>query len=76
MDGLLREIERSAMTDPHGRYLAVCRWGVFGLSDGKVEQRKQAKYICKRSVQPVVICRVVVSYIVQPGNWKIGQARD
>jgi hypothetical protein len=58
------------MTDPHGRYLAVCRWCIFGLSDCKVKQRKQAEHICKRGVQPVVICRIVVSYIVQFRNWK------
>ena len=60
------------MTDPHGCYLTVCRRRVFGLSDGQVEQRKQAKHICKRSIQPIDICSIVVSDVVQFRNWKIG----
>lgn len=75
IDGLLQEIERCAMTNPHGRYLTVCRWCIFGLSDGKVEQRKQAEHICKRSVQPVIIRRLVISYVVQSRNYKIGRLR-
>jgi len=68
IDGLVREIEWCVMTDPHRGYLAVCRRCIFSLSDGEVEQGKQAKYISKRGVQPVIIDRVVVPHIVQLRN--------
>jgi hypothetical protein len=68
IDGLLQEIERCAMTDPHRGYLTVCRWCVFGLSDCKVEKGEQAEHVRKGGIHPVVIDRVVVSYIVQFRN--------
>lgn len=58
-----------ASTDPHGSNLAICRWRVSGFPNGEVEKGKQTEYIGKSGVEPVIIRRIVVSYIVKLGYY-------